>query len=361
MMGEPLLLLVDDDPDDLDVIGAVLHRAFPRSVVRTAGGAGDAMQACDNEAFDCVIMDYNMPGCDGLHCTKSLRAGFPYLPIVLSTGFGDELLAAHAVQSGVTDYLPKSRITSDSMKRAVEHAMRLSDQARVIDEQRGELETFAHALAHDFKQPIRQIRTFSALISDSINHGSTIGLQQHLGFLDNAARRLGDLVDVMSEYTLLNRPPEMMSVDLNLVIGEIRTSLEPLLRERAGVLNADHAPTVRGNATLLEQVLQNLIVNGLKYNKDPAPTLTIAFEIDRSNCIIEVSDNGIGIEAQYLDEIFRPLARLHADSEYQGTGLGLTLARKAVLAQNGSIWCTSAPGVGSTFFVRLPLADPAAV
>jgi signal transduction histidine kinase len=77
--------------------------------------------------------------------------------------------------------------------------------------------------------------------------------------------------------------------------------------------------------------------------------------------VITVHDNGIGIEEKYLADIFRPLVRLHTAAEYAGTGLGLTLARKAIMAQHGTIWCESEPGVGSTFFVRMPLAQPDAV
>lgn len=356
MMAPPAILLVDDDPDELELVGDFLHRAFPASEVRTAGDGGMALKICEEAAFDCVILDYNMPGFNGLACAQRLREGFPYLPIVLSTGVGDEVLAAHAVQSGVTDYLPKSRITADSLRRTVEHAMQVTGQARTIDEQRSELETFAYALAHDFKQPIRQIRTFSTLVGEAVRGGQTAGLDQHLEFLDNAARRLADLVDVMSEYTLLSKPPAIGAVDLNLVLTGVRASLGPYLEDRGGELVVDRAPVVRGNETLTEQVLQNLIVNGLKYNKSRVPLVRITFEVDRQSCVIKVEDNGIGMETEYLEEIFKPLARLHSNKEYPGSGLGLTLARKAVQAQSGSIWCASEVGSGSQFFVKLPLA-----
>src|ERR1700753_2768262 len=108
-----------------------------------------------------------MPGMDGLACAKHLRSAHPHLPIVMSTGHGDEMLAAHAITHGITDYIPKSRITGPSLCRVVENGIRLTAQARVIEEQRSELENFAFALAHDFKQPIRQILTFSSLVSQA--------------------------------------------------------------------------------------------------------------------------------------------------------------------------------------------------
>src|SRR5262249_9788218 len=163
--------------------------------------------------------DYNMPGMDGLACAQRLRAAHPYLPIVMSTGVGDEMLAAQAVTSGVTDYIPKSRINSQPLYRIVENAIRFTRQAPVIDEHHCELENFAFALAHDFKQPIRQIATFANLVSEAVREGREEEVGGHVEFLTAAARRLGSLVDVMSQYTLLSRAPELTDVALDAVLA----------------------------------------------------------------------------------------------------------------------------------------------
>ena len=100
-------------------------------------------------------------------------------------------------------------------------------------------------------------------------------------------------------------------------------------------------------------MLQNLIINGLMYNRSATPRVEVATRKDGDRWVVDVRDNGIGIEPEYLSEIFKPLIRLHNASEYPGTGLGLTLARKAVLAQDGAIWCESQLGKGSVFHVEL--------
>jgi light-regulated signal transduction histidine kinase (bacteriophytochrome) len=274
------------------------------------------------------------------------------------TSVGDEMLAAEALRGGLSDYIPKSRITTDSIQRSVGRSIHSCSQTRLIDEQRSELENFAYALAHDFKQPIRQITTFSQLISEELSGPDAAGIQQHLTFLGEAAGRLGKLVDVMSQYTLLNQPPELADVDLNRVVASVRSALGPYLADRGGAfVSALRAPVVRGNETLMTQVLQNLVFNGLQYNKSAAPCVELTTRRRGDHWVIELRDNGVGIEAQYLAEIFRPLVRLHNASEYPGSGLGLTLARKAVQAQNGAIWCESAPDHGSTFYVQLPAAE----
>jgi hypothetical protein len=350
------LLIVDDDQAERTLTTRLAQDTFPGAEIKAVGDALAAREVCKTDAFDCVILDYNMPGMDGMACAQRLRAAFPYLPIVMSTGYGDEMLAAHAVTSGVTDYIPKSRINGQSLCRVVENAIRVTRQARLIDEQRSELENFAFALAHDFKQPIRQIATFANLVSQAVADGRADDVGRHLSFLTGAAQRLGNLVDVMSQYTLLSQPPAMGDVDLGAVFENVRRSLEPYIAERHGEVRYGKAPMVRGNEALVSQVIQNLIVNGLKYNTGTTPSVDIASEAQDGHCIIRVRDNGIGIEPQYAEEIFKPLMRLHTKTEYSGTGLGLTLARKALTAMDGSILCQSQPGEGTTFIVRLPLA-----
>ncbi len=355
----PALLIVDDDQAERALTARLARDAFSGARIETAASADAARDACALDAFDCVILDYNMPGMDGLSFARALRQSHPWLPIVMSTGYGDEMLAAQAVTSGVTDYIPKSRITPQSLTRVVENAIRVTRQAKVIDEQRSELENFAFALAHDFKQPIRQITTFANLVSDAIREGRAEDIAQHLSFLDNAARRLGSLVDVMSQYTLLSKPPALAEVDLETVLSNVMESIAPYVAERGGRVTWDCAARLCGNQALVNQVMQNLIVNGLKYNRSQPPSVHIAGEAQESLYAIRVRDNGIGIEPQYLEEIFKPLMRLHTRGEFSGTGLGLALARKALAAMDGAILCHSRPGAGTEFVVTLPLWNEA--
>ena len=353
-----LLLVVDDSEAEREIMALTVGAAFPGAEVRSADHPLLARRMCAEQDFDCVLTDYNMPQMDGVMLAGALREGAAYLPIVLMTSVGDEMLAAEALHSGISDYIPKSRITVESIRRTIERSIQACGQARLIDEQRGELENFAFALAHDFKQPIRQISTFTQLISNEIRGVEVGDVQQHLTFLGDAARRLGKLVDVMSQYTLLNQAPELTDVDLDRVLASVRASIEPYLADRgAEFASPRQALMVRGNETLLTQVLQNLVMNGLHYNQSANPRVEVTAHRQAEHCTIEIRDNGLGIEAEYLAEIFKPLFRLHTAAEYAGSGLGLTLARKAVLAQKGSIWCESTLGLGSVFHVKLPPAQ----
>jgi light-regulated signal transduction histidine kinase (bacteriophytochrome) len=358
MASPDLLLVVDDSEAEREIMALTLGAAFPDAKIRLAAHPLLAAQMCKTQGFDCVLTDYNMPDMDGVTLASELRAEAAYLPIVLMTSVGDEMLAAEALRRGISDYIPKSRITTESIRRTIDRSIHTCEQARLIDDQRDELENFANALAHDFKQPIRQIITFTQLISEAIEGGDDTGTAQHLTFLNGAARRLAKLVDVMLQYTELNQPPELGDVDLNPVLASIVASLAPYLAERSAELVVPHdAVMIRGNETLMTQVLQNLVMNGLQYNRSAAPRVEVTVERGPDDWVIDVTDNGLGIEPQYLAEIFKPLIRLHTAAEYAGSGLGLTLARKAILAQKGAIWCESTPGRGSVFHVRAPAAD----
>jgi signal transduction histidine kinase len=349
------LLIVDDTQAERQLMEITLGAAFPGAEVVSASHPSQAKAMCEARHFDCVLLDYNMPEMDGLMLAQQLKSADAYLATVLMTSVGDEMLAAEALRSGISDYIPKGRITAESIQRSVARSILSCSQARVIDQQRLELENFAYALAHDFKQPIRQITTFSTLIAEQLRDVRVGDVQRHLAFLTGAASRLGKLVDVMSQYTLLNQPPDLGDVDLGQVVDAVRSSLAPYLAERAGrFLAPAHLPTIRGNETLMIQVVQNLVINGLRYNRSPAPRVGLSVRRDNGHWVIDLRDNGVGIEAAYLSDIFNPLVRLHNAAEFPGAGLGLTLARKAVVSQNGTIWCESELGCGSVFHVKLP-------
>lgn len=349
------LLFVDDDILSLSLVCGLARQSLPGAVVDTLGSAQDLLSLAEPDHYDCIIIDFDLPGYDGMLCTQKLRERFPHLPIVLCTGAGDEALAARAIQSGVSDYIPKSRISVDALNRTITNAIKLGERARIIDEQRTELETFAFALAHDFKQPVRQIITFSQLVRDTIAIGDHTEIDQLLDFLTSAAGRLDGLVDVMSDYTLLNRAPEIGPVDVNRVIHSALSSIARYIEERSACVIVNGALAILGNADLLSQAVQNMIINGIKYNESAEPIITITLDEQPGGAgVISIRDNGIGMESQYLDYIFRPLARLHTRKEYEGSGLGLTLSRKAIDTMNGTISCKSDPGSGTEFIIHLP-------
>jgi len=165
------------------------------------------------------------------------------------------------------------------------------------------------------------------------------------------------LQHVMVQYTLLQQTPELKLCVFSAILKETIASLQDYITARNAKVNFTGDALVLVNASFLSQVLQNLIINGIKYNKSEQPVIDVSVTQNGEIAVVNITDNGIGIEKQYLEHVFKPLTRLHNRSEYEGSGLGLTLARKAVVAMRGDIRCESTPGVGSTVSLRLKTAS----
>ena len=357
-MPDPSILLIDDDPFALDLMAHYVGEMFALSAVFTLEAGDQASILCRENTIDCVVVDYNMPGQNGLDLAKSLRREFPYMAIILCTGSGDESLVAYALTNGVSDYIPKSKLSAESLGRTIRNAVQSGLQSKIIDTQRKELEDFSYALAHDFKQPLRQIMVFTSLIGAALGDKRDDDMTRNLNFLHRAAKRLDALVDVMSQYTLLNKPPDISEVDLDAVVEDVRSSLENYLRESGGRIVSASGPRVRGHAALVGQVLQNLIVNGLKYNRNDEPIVHISMVNAGGFCEFCVADNGIGIESQFAEQIFGVFKRLHGHDEYPGSGIGLAICQRVVEQYGGRIWLEqSSIGSGSMRAMQLLQAD----
>jgi len=356
------ILVVDDDGLERLLMNNTLMRAFHTENILMAAQPEEALDLCRFDAPSCVFIDYNMLRMDGLELGALIRKEMPYIPLVLMTAVGDETLAATAIRNGFSDYVPKSRIDPESIVGIVERAVRNMEQARKIDQQREELEHFAYALSHDFRKPIRQLCSLSEILQQQIGATGDADALQNLNSMCEAATRLSALAEGMSQYMQLNKPAELGLVEIDDVVTVVRSHLEDNVAEHNGVIvSSPMQRTVYGNTTLLALVLQNLIINGLRYNKSPAPQVTLTFQDTPFGRLrLYVRDNGIGVEERFRNEIFRPLVRLHSASEFPGTGLGLTIARKAVYAMGGTIGCSSEPGTGSEFFIELLKSAPAA-
>jgi diguanylate cyclase (GGDEF)-like protein len=145
------ILIADDDEGDRRQVRRVLRQAgLACECIETASIEG-ALEACDKCAFDCAIVDYRMPGHDGLHGIAALHERHPYMPIIMATGEGDEIVATEAMKRGASDYIPKMHIHAESMRRVIESALEKAVLRRKAAQQRQELENFASVLVQDLK------------------------------------------------------------------------------------------------------------------------------------------------------------------------------------------------------------------
>lgn len=222
-----------------------------------------------------------------------------------------------------------------------------------------ELEQFAYAASHDLREPLRMVSSFVTLLEKKYAGKLNDEAREFIGFARDGAQRMDRMINHLLDYSRIGRSKEpFRPVDLNGVMKEVLVDLGPLIEQlQADVLVSDGLPVVRGDRDELARLFQNLIANALKYRFPDRPAkVRIGSRGGDDVCTLFVEDNGIGIPPEHRDRIFAIFQRLHSQSQYEGTGIGLALCKKIVERHGGRIWVEGEPGVGSTFLFTLPLS-----
>jgi len=356
--GEALaVLIIDDDAGDRRQIGrAVKQTGLPCECVETVS-VDLALAACERKTFDLAIVDYHLPGRDGLEGVAALHERCPDLFIVMATGQGDATIATEAMKRGASDYIAKHNIHGQSIGRIIRYARKKATMQQALAQQREELERFADVLVHDLKSPISSIRGFATIISHAVKSGKA-DLNKIADYCERVVHlgeRMVALVDTLHEYTKSEAHVEFEPVTLSLVVEDALSNLDQIISKRGARVTQDELPLVFGHAPLLTQLLQNLIGNGIKYCEADTPIVHISASPEGDGFWrISVRDNGIGIDQEFQDEIFEPFRRLHDRGKFEGTGLGLATCKKIVNRHRGRIWCESNQDGGTTFNFSLP-------
>jgi PAS domain S-box-containing protein len=220
-----------------------------------------------------------------------------------------------------------------------------------------ELDQFAHAAAHDLKEPLMLITAFSGRLAK--RHGATLDAKglEYLKRIDEAAAHMRQLIDSflsLSQVTSGGRSYE--EIDLAELVNEVLRSLEERINESHAQIEIGQLGRLGGDRVQIRQLFQNIIANALKYRKpDGAPRVVLQGGlVDEDYYEILIQDNGIGFDPKDAERIFKPLERLHSRREYEGTGMGLTTCQKIVARHGGEIVARGEPGQGATFIIRLP-------
>jgi PAS domain S-box-containing protein len=218
-----------------------------------------------------------------------------------------------------------------------------------------ELEEFAYVASHDLQEPLRMVSSFSTLIAE--RYREQVDSQGRI-FLDQivkGAERMRTLIRDILAYSRLGKPAAPVLVDCDELLDKVLFNLQARIEESGAEIRRNPLPAVPGDAVLLGQIFQNLLGNALKFRShDVRPVISIGARRQGAFWEFVVADNGIGIDPQYHERIFRVFQRLHSNDEYSGTGIGLAICRKAVHHHGGEITLESRPGCGATFRFTLP-------
>lgn len=254
----------------------------------------------------------------------------------------------------------RSFMIDNTARKRAEFA--LHQKAEELARSNAELEQFAYVASHDLQEPLRKILAFGERLrtrsADTLNEEGRDSLTR----MTNAAARMQTLIrDLLTLSRVATQPRPFAAVDLAEVANGVLLDLEPRIEQVNGRVEFGPLPVIVADRMQMAQLLQNLIVNGLKFHKkDEPPVVRVyserlgAFPGKPWSWRIVVEDNGIGFDPKYLDRIFQVFQRLHGRGDYEGSGIGLAICRKIAERHGGSITATSSPGGGARFAVTLP-------
>ncbi|MCB9895357.1 MAG: PAS domain S-box protein [Planctomycetes bacterium] len=253
------------------------------------------------------------------------------------------------------------RLTAAELEK--QQAQKLHEQNEELESLVNELNEFNYVASHDLQEPLRTMSTYCGLLKVDLGAELPKRAQEDITAILDASLRMQRLITDLLEYSRSgHRELKMVEISLQDVMKRVTGDLQARIVETGGKVEYNGLPSVVGDDMQLGRVLQNLIANGLKFRRPGVkPLVKVSGERVGDEVQLEITDNGIGIDNQYLDQIFMPFKRLHGIGKYEGSGIGLSVCRKIVERHGGRIQVESTPGEGSRFKLSLPAVKQAAV
>ncbi len=218
------------------------------------------------------------------------------------------------------------------------------------------LGAFASIASHDLQEPLRKIKTFSSLLYDANANNFSSESKELANKIIYSADRMQTLVHDVLSLSTISEEIEFNPVNIEEIISSVREDLEIKISEKKAIIKVGEIPMVKGNKSYLTQLFLNLLSNAIKFT-NRKPVISVTGEKKGNRVYIHISDNGIGIGEKDFSRIFEAFARLNSKTEFEGSGIGLTICKKIVNIHKGDIHVMSKDGAGTTFTVDLPAAD----
>jgi len=413
------ILLVDDREDNLFSMETILEQDGYELVKANSGRQALKILLTEFD-FALILMDVKMPNLNGFETAALIyeREKLKHIPIVFITAnsYGEEHMFK-GYRTGAVDYIYKpinpellrakvavfvdlytknhQLMAHEKKLIAINRSLENEINERKMSEEKikelnkqllenidhlelanRDLDRFAFMSSHDLQEPLRKIRTFSDLLYSKYKEALDDDAVRYISRIQKSAERMQGLITDILEFSKVSYDTNAFTnTDLNVLVNEVIEDLEPTIIQKNAKFNIQPLPSIEVKPGLMRPLLSNLIENALKYSKkDMAPEINIYAEqangkehkkdlmktSEKKFCKIFVKDNGIGFDQKYAEQIFDMFVRLHGNSEYEGTGIGLALCKQIAEKHEGFISALSKENEGATFIVSLPV-KPAAV
>jgi two-component system sensor histidine kinase/response regulator len=370
-LGDPAvkLLLVDDKPENLLALEELL-RGDDRELFR-AGSGNEALRLLLKHEFALVMLDVEMPGMDGYETAELMRgsARTRHVPVIFVTaGDRSEERSFRGYEAGAVDFLYKP-INPHTLKSKVDVLIELYRKTRALATANAELERTSHTLrerivdlenvnqtlAHDLRAPLRTIRAFSEMLSESLRDRLTPEDADALDRVIRGGARMAAMIDdLFALLRLSTHEAAPFDIDAAEALRDAVDNLRNDIEQSHAHVTHDDLPRVRANNMLMGQIFQNLIANSIKFRGDKPPTVHISADHQGDAWRFAIMDNGIGIDPEDRERVFNLFER-GTSLVGGGSGVGLTLCKRAVEKLGGRIWIGDQT-VGTTFYFTIPRA-----
>lgn len=254
-------------------------------------------------------------------------------------------------QKGFTRLLETKNLEIEKQKNKIQI------QNKKLESSNEDLKQFAYVASHDLREPLRMISSYGKILTRRYKDTLDESGQEFLYFMTDAASRMDHLLlDLLSYAKTSSNAQPFEKVSTVELLASVERVTESSFLEKGATLEIkkENLPSINGRKTQLNQLFQNLVTNGLKYNLNEKPHITIDCQTLEDKYIFSIKDNGIGIPEEHQAKIFEMFQRLHAKGEFEGTGIGLATCKKIADIHQGHITVESEEGLGSTFYFHLP-------
>jgi light-regulated signal transduction histidine kinase (bacteriophytochrome) len=221
-----------------------------------------------------------------------------------------------------------------------------------------ELESFCYSVSHDLRTPLRAIRGFSQLLLQDQADKLDADGQDHLRRICSATQRMSELIDDLLLLSRIGRAAiSRERTDLSCIARDVAEELRKANPSRQGTIQVDDDLVAEADSRLVRVVFENLLGNAWKYSsKVPVSRIQVGSKESETDSVFFVCDNGAGFDMRYGDKLFRPFQRLHSETDFSGTGIGLATVHRIIERHGGRIWAESAVDQGATFYFTIPPA-----
>jgi DNA-binding response OmpR family regulator len=391
LLGPKKILTVDDSLTYLHEVAAQL-RQEGYDVIPARSGE-EALELLSVQSVDCILLDLVMPGLSGQETCRRIKSSTAWrdIPLIMHTALGEQAAMIEGINAGADDYIAKSsdlevlcarvraqlrrkqfedenrNIREQLLQKEVEvvaanSARELAEiRATFVDELKSkniELEAFSYSVSHDLRAPLRSIDGFSKLLLVDYADKLDAKGQDYLHLVRESAQRMGELIDDLLLLSRVGRADlSRDQIDLSEIARGVSEELKKKDPDRHVKWCIEDQLLVEADSGLMRVAFDNLLGNSWKFTaKVSAPRIEVGTDQQEGVAVYFVRDNGAGFSMEYAEKLFNPFQRLHAESEFEGTGIGLATVHRIIDRHGGRIWADSAVDHGATFYFTIPPA-----